>query len=77
VLLSDVVSLMAGSTTSVPMSFGYWYQTAVPTLYYTTATYASAGYYTINSSRLQGITPQLMMSRATTLTPWIVCKCFK
>jgi hypothetical protein len=49
VLLSDVVSLMAGSITSVPISFGYGYQTAMPTSYYTITAYASAGYYTIKA----------------------------
>ncbi|EFX76270.1 hypothetical protein DAPPUDRAFT_249171 [Daphnia pulex] len=50
VLLSDiVVSLMAGSTTSLPMSFEHEYQSAMPTPYYTTTAYASAGYYTIKS----------------------------
>ncbi len=49
VLLSDFVSLMAGLTTSLPMSFGHGYQTAMPTPYYTTTTYASAGYYTIKA----------------------------
>ncbi|EFX76351.1 hypothetical protein DAPPUDRAFT_249174 [Daphnia pulex] len=47
VLLSDiVVSLMAGSTTSLPMSFEHEYQSAMPTPHYTTTAYASAGYYT-------------------------------
>ncbi|EFX89440.1 hypothetical protein DAPPUDRAFT_310518 [Daphnia pulex] len=50
VLLSAVVSLMVGSTTSLLMSFGYGYQTAMPTLYYAITTYASAGYYTIKAS---------------------------
>ncbi|XP_046631772.1 uncharacterized protein LOC124311359 isoform X1 [Daphnia pulicaria] len=48
-LLSDVVLLMAGSTNSVPMTFGHGYQTAMPTPYYYTTTYASAGYYTIKA----------------------------
>ncbi|EFX90361.1 hypothetical protein DAPPUDRAFT_309695 [Daphnia pulex] len=66
VLLSDVVSLMAGLTTSLPMSFEHEYQTAMPTPYYTTTAYASAP---ITPSRLQGITPQLMIPRATAPTP--------
>jgi hypothetical protein len=46
VLILVVVSLMAGSTTGVPMSPGYGgYQTATPPPYCTT-TYATAGYYT-------------------------------
>ena len=48
-LLSDVVSLMAGSTNSAPMSFGHGYQTIMPTPYYTTTTYASDGYHTIKA----------------------------
>ena len=47
VLLLGVVSLMAGSTTGVPMSPGYGgYQTATPPPYYPKATYAPTSYCT-------------------------------
>ncbi|EFX79845.1 hypothetical protein DAPPUDRAFT_244549 [Daphnia pulex] len=49
------------------MSFEHEYQIAMPTPYYTTTAYASAGYYTI---RHQGITPQLMIPQATAPTPY-------
>jgi hypothetical protein len=47
VLLLCVESLMAGSTTGVPMSFWYGgYQTATPLPYYPKATYATTSYCT-------------------------------
>ncbi|EFX64703.1 hypothetical protein DAPPUDRAFT_265930 [Daphnia pulex] len=47
VLLLDVVTLKAGSTTGVPMYRGYGgYQTATPPSYYTAKTYATTAYYT-------------------------------
>jgi hypothetical protein len=47
-LLLSVVSLMAGSTTGVPMFPGYGgYQTATPPPYYPKATYATTSYCTL------------------------------
>ncbi|EFX87849.1 hypothetical protein DAPPUDRAFT_311833 [Daphnia pulex] len=47
VLLSCVESLMAGSTTGVPMFSWYGgYQTATPPPYYPKATYATTSYCT-------------------------------
>jgi hypothetical protein len=83
VLLLGVVSLMAGSTTGVPMSPGYGgYQATAAQEYYTT----SSPYYTITSiyvtpaartprpssttsPRMQSITRKLTMLPATTLKP--------
>ncbi|EFX63832.1 hypothetical protein DAPPUDRAFT_267619 [Daphnia pulex] len=60
VLLLGFESLMAGSTTGVPMSPGYGgYQTATPASNYTTtSTYATTSYYK-EALKLQIITPNL------------------
>jgi hypothetical protein len=67
VLLLRVVSLMDGSTTSVPMSPGYGgYQTTTLPSYYTKTTYATTGCCTTKAPEF---TPELVMPQATTPTP--------
>jgi hypothetical protein len=58
-MLLGVVSLMAGSTTGVPMSPGYGgYQTATPPPYYPKATYATTSYCTEISKYYTTKTPE-------------------
>jgi hypothetical protein len=72
VLLLCVESLMAGSTTGVPMSSWYGgYQTTTPPPYYPKATYATTSYCTEVFKYYTTKAPeaQLTIPRATTLTP--------
>jgi hypothetical protein len=76
VLLLCVVSLMAGSTTGVPMSSWYGgYQTETPPPYYHKATQRPVPAPRSTSTTLlrhRSFIPQLTRTRATILTPWSI-----